>query len=112
MMNLLTVEEAQSLFPKLKKVELEELEAAITRASIFIQSQTELPFPIPEDVKLAVATMVTLEKDGPAVKEISRSDYREVYDTSNRQWMIVELVLSKYQPKPKADEEKNGVYFL
>lgn len=86
-----------------------ELDAALLRASIFVRSQVkEMPNPVPNELKLTVCLLIQIEKDGPALKEIARSDYKEVYDTKDPRWTMINSILEKYTDKPN----ENMVEFL
>ena len=99
---LIAREEAIQLMPSLKDETPEYMEAAIQRASIYVISRINgnVGNEIPSDIKLAICILVDIEKDGvEKVKEISRTDYKEVYDTNDYRWKLLEDILSKYSKK-------------
>lgn len=109
-MSLIPINEVELLFPDL--LEVPDLGAALLRASIFVRSQvTEVPNPVPDDLKMAVCLLVRVEHDGPILKEVSRSDYKETFDTKDQRLAMIDSLLAKYQTASNTINE-NKVEFL
>lgn len=110
MQSLLSESEAKALFPQLQ---IDDLGAALIRASIFVRAACTrpIPEPTPDEIKLAVCLLVQVEKPQTVVKEIARSDYKESFDTTDPRWNMIESLLRKYG-FTEDPMKPNGVYFL
>ncbi|EOV9528865.1 hypothetical protein [Bacillus cytotoxicus] len=104
---LITAEEAVALFSELNKVD--NLEAALLRASIFVRSKAKgLSEQVPDDIKLAVCYLVK-DEHVPQLKSIERSTYKETYADKNKSYRELAMeILEDYMPQ----ESDSGVFFF
>ncbi len=110
MKSLVAVYEATSLFHELNNVN--NLEAALLRASIFVRSKVkDIGEQVPDDIKLAVCYLAKDECEPQQVKSIERSDYKETFaDKSTSYRDLAMNLLEPYMEKKKEDE--SGVFFF
>lgn len=106
---LLNQEEAIQLFKELNKID--DLEAALLRASIFVRSKVkDIDEQVPDDIKLAVCYIVKDEKE-PQLKSIERSTYKETYADKNKSYRDLALdLLEGYMQQE--EENDSGVEFF
>lgn len=107
MKSLLTADEAKSLFAELNKVN--DLEAALLRASIFVRSKVKkIDEQVPDDIKLAVCYLVKDEKT-PQLKSIERSTYKETFADKNKSYRDLAMEIIEGYTEPEND---SGVFFF
>jgi hypothetical protein len=109
--SLVTQNEATTLFPNLAG--MDNLDAALLQASIFVLSSCSIPIPAPtpDDVKLAICLLVQVMQPIMHIKSVERSDFKQTFDTKDTRWPMIERMLKKYGYDTGELDEDNVVRF-
>ncbi|MFP3390609.1 DNA-packaging protein [Brevibacillus sp. SIMBA_040] len=95
-MAILTSSELTDFYSEFASWEPERLASVVLRANIYVEGQVNVPNPVPDELKLAVAMVIKDMAQDRRVSSTKQGDYQESFSYVSND-PKVEGILSKYR---------------